>query len=424
MNTSPTCIVLRRGTKHLNVRRYPREDPPRDLDGATKGMYEALGVRVVPRTVIDALSALRTDEARKWLAHFATMSITHGGPFFEVFRDRGAEWTYVRADLLEQYVESFWTRKQLEMLRRWDPSCDSVEDPPAWALRHFATFFLEEAEHYGRRRRHDVALAAARHAVSFANCDLVRIEAYIVDNVTTAVESARKAGRDVDAEATETRQRLACHRTDEVAELTSVRERAYLIVITSLCAMDRAEEAIEAAKVAVAEVAASTKLHMALADALASIGRDDEGRAVVAHVLAIDPGDLDALAARFWPSDTSDADGFVERIQEVKVHAEAHPDRAGTWRTLARIYLAAGHHDDAVDAFLRAIEVAPDDNDLRSEYWESVWKMFARNPPNAGGQAQDGASGALVPVELSWDHIDVFGLDVFGPHVLAVPMPK
>ena len=56
------------------------------------------------------------------------------------------------------------------------------------------------------------------------------------------------------------------------------------------------------------------------------------------------------------------------------------------WRTLARAYLATGRIDDALDLFVRALGIAPDDEELRAEYWSELGRhqRYAEISKDAG----------------------------------------
>ncbi|MEJ7735672.1 MAG: hypothetical protein WKG00_41600, partial [Polyangiaceae bacterium] len=79
--------------------------------------------------------------------------------------------------------------------------------------------------------------------------------------------------------------------------------------------------------------------------------------------------------ARFWPADATDIVQVNEVIPALRAFAEAHPDVAGTWRSLARAELVVGRPEDALVDFARASELAPDDDDLRAEYWAELGKL-------------------------------------------------
>jgi tetratricopeptide (TPR) repeat protein len=92
----------------------------------------------------------------------------------------------------------------------------------------------------------------------------------------------------------------------------------------------------------------------------------------VETALGIDPGDLNALMFRYWPSDKNDIKRIGDAVPELQKFCEAHPQAVGAWRTLARAYLATGRIDDAMELFQKALAIAPADDDLRAEYWSEL----------------------------------------------------
>jgi tetratricopeptide (TPR) repeat protein len=183
-------------------------------------------------------------------------------------------------------------------------------------------FYLEQLAYHERENRHDVALAAAERAI----------------------EAAGEAGN----------------------------ERAELARVASLRALGRTADALAAAEAYAAKKPNSAGAQVELSRALAAGGKDAESRAALDRALALDPGDLNALMARFWPSDANDIKRIHEAAPELLAFAEAHPSHAGVWRTLARAYLATGLIDEALALLVRALGITPDDDDLRAEYWTEL----------------------------------------------------
>lgn len=183
-------------------------------------------------------------------------------------------------------------------------------------------FYLEQLAYHEREQRHDVALAAAERAIA----------------------SAGEAGS----------------------------ERAELSRIAALRALGRESAAISAAEAYVARAPKSAGGRVELAKSLGAAGRADDASAAVNAALELDAGDLSALMFRYWPSDQNDVKRIGEAVPELQKFAEAHPEAAGAWRTLARAYLAVGRIDDAMELFNKALGLTPDDDELRAEYWSEL----------------------------------------------------
>ena len=183
-------------------------------------------------------------------------------------------------------------------------------------------FFLEQLAYHERENRHDVALVAAERALA----------------------AAGETGS----------------------------ERAELARVASLRALGRTGEALAAAEAHVAKAPASSGAQVELSRALGAAGKEEESRAALARALELDPGDLNALMTRFWPSDANDIKRIHDAIPELVAFAEAHAGSAGVWRTVARAYLATGRIDDALVLFVKALAITPADDELRAEYWSEL----------------------------------------------------
>jgi tetratricopeptide (TPR) repeat protein len=183
-------------------------------------------------------------------------------------------------------------------------------------------FFLEQLAYHERESRHDVAFLAAERALA----------------------AAGEAGS----------------------------ERAELARIAALRALGRTDEAVAAAEAYAARAPASAGAQVELSRALAAAGKEDASKAALSHALELDPGDLDALMTRFWPADPNDIKAIHAALPDLVAFAEAHPNAAGGWRTVARAYLATGRIDDALALFLRALGLTSADEDLRAEYWSEL----------------------------------------------------
>jgi tetratricopeptide (TPR) repeat protein len=185
-----------------------------------------------------------------------------------------------------------------------------------------AAYYLEQLAYHEREGRHDVALAAAERAVA----------------------AAGDAGN----------------------------ERAELARVAALRALGRNGEAVVAAQAYAAKAPASAGAQVELSRALAAAGKADEASAALDRALELDPGDLNALTARFWPSDANDIKRIHDAAPALLSFAEAHPSHAGVWRTVARAYLATGRIDEALALLVCAIGITPDDDELRAEYWTEL----------------------------------------------------
>jgi tetratricopeptide (TPR) repeat protein len=232
-------------------------------------------------------------------------------PVYENPRD-ATSLIYVRSDSVVAYLTEVWEKEPRDV-----------------------GFYLEQLAYHERENRHDVALAAADHAIV----------------------AAGEAGS----------------------------ERAELARIAALRALGRTGEALEAAEAyakkqdeaqagggALPKPPRSPGALVELAMTLAAVGRSEESRAAVDKALAIDPGDLAALMFRFWPADKNDIKLIGAAVPELQAFAEAHPGVTGVLRTLARAYLALGRIDDAMDLFQKALAITPADDDLRAEYWSEL----------------------------------------------------
>ncbi|XXY48464.1 tetratricopeptide repeat protein [Sorangium sp. So ce269] len=192
-----------------------------------------------------------------------------------------------------------------------------------------SAFYLEQLAYHERELRHGVALAAAERAVAAAG----------------AGEGGERA------------------------------ERAQLARIAALRSLGRVDEALAAAQAFVKEAPSSSGAWVELAKCLSQAGRGEEAPAAIESALERDPGDLAALSLRFWPSDPADMQKVNDAIPALAAFAAAHPESAGARRSLARAELVAGRIDDALAGFAAAVALAPEDDDLRAEYWSELGKQ-------------------------------------------------
>ncbi|MFO0591733.1 MAG: tetratricopeptide repeat protein [Polyangiaceae bacterium] len=210
---------------------------------------------------------------------------------------------YVRADSVKEYLTGVWAAEKRDV-----------------------AYYLEQLNYHERDNRHDVALAAAEHAI----------------------EAAGEAGS----------------------------ERAETAKIVALRALGRKEDALAAAEAYVAKNPNSAAGLVELARSLGELGRIDEGRAAVDKALAIDPGDQIALLARFWPKKTDDIIEVTKCLPALQAFVEAHAGSAGAWRSLARALLVVGRTNEGIDMLGKAVNLAPADDDLRAELWTELRKQL------------------------------------------------
>jgi tetratricopeptide (TPR) repeat protein len=148
-------------------------------------------------------------------------------------------------------------------------------------------------------------------------------------------------------------------------------ERATIGKVACLRGLGRHDDALSAAQ-AFAESTGSAVAQVELAKCFSAVGKADEAKAAIDKALEVDPGDQEALVLKFWPEDSDDMMQVKEAVPALKAHAEAHTDSAGAWRSLARAKLVVRSDDEALDTFHKAVELAPDDDDLRSEWWTEL----------------------------------------------------
>ena len=186
-----------------------------------------------------------------------------------------------------------------------------------------AGYFLEQVAYHEREGRHAVALTAAEHAL-------------------------------------------------EAGASGAILERAELARITALRALGKSADALVLADAYVTRAPDSSGAHVERARCLAALGRHNEVGAAVDRALALDPGDQSALHLKFWPPDVSDIATLAAAIPKLQAFANANASCAGVWRALARAYAAIHRSDECFDVFAKAVAQAPDDDDLRSEYWTEL----------------------------------------------------
>jgi tetratricopeptide (TPR) repeat protein len=147
--------------------------------------------------------------------------------------------------------------------------------------------------------------------------------------------------------------------------------RAVSARVLALRDLGRAGEALEAARAELARTG-SAAARVDVARCLLASGQEAEANAELDRALAADPGDLMALDLRHWPAERHDLEKVQAAAEKLAAHADAHPMSAGSWRMLARARLAIGDADGALALFAKAVALAPDDDELRAEWWAEL----------------------------------------------------
>ena len=237
---------------------------------------------------------------------------------------------------------------------RADRVLEALREPWDCAGRSRA-YFLEQLAYHEAEGRHDVALAAAERALA-------------------------ASGSEVEA------------------------ERARMGRVASLVATGRRGEAREEATKELERTPEPAWARVELARCLFAEGRDREGRAELDRALAIDPGDQAALLLRFWPRDTKDVAQVQASIPGLAAFAETHRAAAGPWRSLARAKAAIGEEEEACAMFARAVSIAPEDDELRAEYWAQL--SFSRRFEEVIGDAASIPDIAARDWKLRWNEAE------------------
>lgn len=175
--------------------------------------------------------------------------------------------------------------------------------------------------------------------------------------------------------------------------------------ITMLRALDRDDEALAAAK-AYVDRAGSCAAYVELSACHAKAKDMDAARAAVDKALEKDPGDQLAIAMRFWPPDRNDMMKVQAVVPDLEDHANAHPEAAGAWRSLARARLVVQDAEGALNLFEQAVALAPDDDDLRSEWWAELaaqqkWKQIVADAEKLGNMPDRGW-------QLRWNEAEAY----------------
>ena len=145
--------------------------------------------------------------------------------------------------------------------------------------------------------------------------------------------------------------------------------RASIGKIHALRELDRGDEALSAAQALVEAHGDAASAHLELSKSLAKVGKADEAAAALDAALERDPGDQEALVYKLWPKDAGDLQQVQDALPAIQKWADDHAEVAGAWRSLARAKLVVGAEEEALSLFEKAVSLAPDDDDLRSEWW-------------------------------------------------------
>lgn len=203
---------------------------------------------------------------------------------------------------------------------------DSIQDylDEVWSSEERdARYYVEQMRYHGSERRPAIALAAAERAANASGAE------------------------------------------DLLEELEVGR-------IEALHALGRGDDARSAAQALTDARPDSPAGPVELGRAARMAGNEEEAITFFDQALERDPGDQLALAFRFWPESSDDVQALGEALPKLEEFANEHPDVAGVWRSVARARLKVGATDDALELFGRALSLAPDDDDLRAEYWAEL----------------------------------------------------
>lgn len=162
----------------------------------------------------------------------------------------------------------------------------------------------------------------------------------------------------------------ACH-----GATGTVLERAVAGKIAALRDLSRTAEAIAASHAFLKEHEGSAAVWVELSGCHARAGDSKAADEAVERALKVDPGEPMALALKFWPADRENLAEVLAVLPKLQAWSDAHPTVAGAWRSLARAKLLTGADDEAFALFQKAVALAPDNDDLRSEWWSDLAKL-------------------------------------------------
>ncbi|MCA9647694.1 MAG: tetratricopeptide repeat protein [Polyangiaceae bacterium] len=157
-----------------------------------------------------------------------------------------------------------------------------------------------------------------------------------------------------------------------LAKSDGTQDRAAAARIAALRSLKREDATSEAKKYLEAHPD-SVPMLVELAQCVGAYG--DEGKALLDKALELDPGDQIALTLRYWPETGEELKPLLAALPALQAFAESHAESAGAWRSVGRAMLRLGKDDEALAVFRKAIDLAPDDDDLRSEFWSELGRL-------------------------------------------------
>ncbi|HEY6460165.1 MAG TPA: tetratricopeptide repeat protein [Polyangiaceae bacterium] len=181
--------------------------------------------------------------------------------------------------------------------------------------------------------------------------------------------------------------------------------RAASAKVTALRELKRIDEATAAAKAEV-EKRPSAQAHVDLARCLLAADKTAEADAELDRAIAADPGDLVALDLRWWPAQRHDLEQLQVAAPKLEAHAAANPGNAGALRMVARAWIALGDSDKATAFFEKALALAPEDDDLRGEWWGQLVRVG--KAPQAIADAEKLGDTQKRDWKLRWNLAEAF----------------
>ena len=134
------------------------------------------------------------------------------------------------------------------------------------------------------------------------------------------------------------------------------------------------------------------------------------------RALEVDPGELEALDLKFWPEDRGDLEQVAAALPKLQSFVEAHPV-SGALRSLARAKLVTGAVDEALDLFKRAVDLAPTDDSLRSEWWVELTK--AHRTPELIADATSLGDLRTHDWKLRWSEAEAYAAQAHNDQAYA-----
>ncbi|MEZ4370993.1 MAG: tetratricopeptide repeat protein [Polyangiaceae bacterium] len=159
---------------------------------------------------------------------------------------------------------------------------------------------------------------------------------------------------------------------DRALKLDDSQDRAAAARVAALRALKR-DDAADEAKKYLESHPDSVAMLVELAQCVGAYS--DEGKGLLDRALEKDPGDQIALTLRYWPSTGEELQPLLAALPDLKAFAESHAECAGAWRSVGRAMLRLGKDDEALEIFRKAIALAPQDDDLRSEFWSELGRL-------------------------------------------------